>query len=358
MGKQSGSQTSTSQTKTDMGPWSAQAPYLTKLFSEAKKLYNQGPAQYYPDSTVAGFTPAQTQGLNSVIGMQGQLSPLTGALQQNTTDTLNGKYLDPNSNPYLAATYGQAADAVTRNYQTATAPGTAAAYSAAGRYGSGARNQSIDQNNRALGTTLNNLATDIYGGNYAQERQNQLATAGNAGNTISALYQPASATLGAGAQQQQQNQAQLSDLVNRFNFNQQSPWQNLANYQGAISGNYGQSGTTSGTQTTPYTSNPLGSALGGLMGLGSLAGNLFGAGGAFPGALAGIFSDERLKEDIAPIGKTNDGQNLYSYRYKGDQTPRVGLMAQEVLRHKPEAVGVHPSGYLMVDYGKALADAR
>jgi hypothetical protein len=70
--------------------------------------------------------------------------------------------------------------------------------------------------------------------------------------------------------------------------------------------------------------------------------------------LLGAFSDVRLKEDIQPVGKTYDGQNLYAYRYKGDPTPHVGLMAQEVEKIKPDAVFEHPSGYKMVDYGKAL----
>ncbi len=348
------SSTSTQHTQTDMGPWSAQQPYLTQMFSEGQKLYNKGPDKYYPTSTVAGFNPAQTQGLNSIIGMQGQVAPLTSGVQQTATDTINGKYLDPSTNPYLAATYSAAADPVTRSYQTATAPGTSAAFAGAGRYGSGARNQQMDQNNRALGTTLGNLGTSIYGGNYQQERQNQLNMTGNAGNILDSLYKPAGATVAAGAQQQQQTQQELSDQVNRFNFNQQAPWQNLARYQGAIAGNYGQTGTstTTGTQTGQSFSNPLGSALGGALGLASLF-----SGGPFSAAagIGSMFSDVRLKEDIKPIGKTDDGQNLYQYRYIWGGPPQIGLMAQEVAERKPEAVSVHPSGYMMVDYAKALA---
>jgi hypothetical protein len=82
-------------------------------------------------------------------------------------------------------------------------------------------------------------------------------------------------------------------------------------------------------------------------------GGLFGLGGSalMAGALA--FSDERLKENIAPIGETYDGQNLYAYNYKGDSTPQVGLMAQEVEKRDPGAV-VTINGYKAVDYGRAL----
>jgi len=82
----------------------------------------------------------------------------------------------------------------------------------------------------------------------------------------------------------------------------------------------------------------------------SIMGGLFGLGAA------GIYkwSDERLKEDIKKVGETDDGQNIYSYRYKGDPTPQMGLMAQEVAEKHPEAVAKTPSGFLAVDYDRAL----
>jgi hypothetical protein len=75
---------------------------------------------------------------------------------------------------------------------------------------------------------------------------------------------------------------------------------------------------------------------------------------AIPGSsvLGSIFSDERLKEDIEPVGALYDGTNVYRYRYKGDDTPRIGVMAQEIAMDRPEAV--HDiGGWLAVDYGKA-----
>jgi spore germination cell wall hydrolase CwlJ-like protein len=69
---------------------------------------------------------------------------------------------------------------------------------------------------------------------------------------------------------------------------------------------------------------------------------------------APFFSDERLKEDKTIIGKTRDGQNLYRFRYKGDPSWRIGLIAQEVAKKHPEAVSSH-GGLLAVDY-KAATD--
>jgi hypothetical protein len=83
--------------------------------------------------------------------------------------------------------------------------------------------------------------------------------------------------------------------------------------------------------------------------------NIWGAvmnGAKLATSAAAMFSDERLKEDIKPVGELFDGQNVYAYRYKGDPTPRIGLMAQEVEKRTPEAV-VEIGGYKAVDYGKA-----
>jgi hypothetical protein len=88
----------------------------------------------------------------------------------------------------------------------------------------------------------------------------------------------------------------------------------------------------------------------------STLGNILGGAMTGIGALKGLFSDERLKEDIEKVGKTYDGQNIYSYRYKGGGPKMLGLMAQEVMKKKPEAVERDPeSGFLMVDYEKATS---
>jgi hypothetical protein len=68
------------------------------------------------------------------------------------------------------------------------------------------------------------------------------------------------------------------------------------------------------------------------------------------------FSDRRMKEDVKHIGFTHDGQKIYSYRIKGEPHTQIGLMADEVERHKPEAVG-SMNGLKMVDYDRATEDA-
>lgn len=71
-------------------------------------------------------------------------------------------------------------------------------------------------------------------------------------------------------------------------------------------------------------------------------GGLFGAG-------LSLFSDIRLKTDISEIGSTPAGQPVYSYRYVWGGPMQIGVMAHE---SPDNAVSVHESGYLMVDYSK------
>lgn len=68
-------------------------------------------------------------------------------------------------------------------------------------------------------------------------------------------------------------------------------------------------------------------------------------------------SDRDAKTDIEKVGKTDDGQNVYAYRYKheGKGGPvHLGLMAQEVEKKRPEAVMKGADGLRRVNYGIAL----
>jgi hypothetical protein len=159
-----------------------------------------------------------------------------------------------------------------------------------------------------------------------QNLQNAAQLFGNIGTSAQqAGLAGAQAQLAAGQQQQQTQQAGLQALYNQFQQQQGFPYQqaqflaNIATGTGALSGN-----ASSGTSTT--------------------------TGGG------GFFSDERLKENIKKVGETNDGQPIYRYNYKGDQRTQIGLLAQDVEKDHPEAVG-SSQGYKTVDYKKATEDA-
>lgn len=74
--------------------------------------------------------------------------------------------------------------------------------------------------------------------------------------------------------------------------------------------------------------------------------------GSTLGGVAGMFkftSDRRLKSNIERVGTHELGIGVYEYDIEGRR--ERGVMAQELIEVKPDAVHYHPSGYMMVDYG-------
>lgn len=61
-----------------------------------------------------------------------------------------------------------------------------------------------------------------------------------------------------------------------------------------------------------------------------------------------LSSDEKLKENIVPVGKKN-GLTLYRFNYKGGSKRFVGVMADEVEKCMPEAIS-YKDGYKAVNY--------
>lgn len=85
----------------------------------------------------------------------------------------------------------------------------------------------------------------------------------------------------------------------------------------------------------------------------SQSSGLMGLAGSALGAAATIapllMSDKRLKTDIKKVGKTDSGLPVYTYKYKGDNKTQMGVMAQEVEKKNPNAVG-NVGGFKAVNY--------
>ena len=87
------------------------------------------------------------------------------------------------------------------------------------------------------------------------------------------------------------------------------------------------------------------------------AGNV-GAAGVTSGAWLG--SDSRLKDNISKIGQLPNGLGIYTWTWNeiakglGINSQEVGVLAQEVLEIKPDAVQLDENGYYKVNYSEAL----
>ncbi|ESX13623.1 hypothetical protein X768_04550 [Mesorhizobium sp. LSJC265A00] len=86
---------------------------------------------------------------------------------------------------------------------------------------------------------------------------------------------------------------------------------------------------------------------------GSLVGGLFGLGSKLIG-----LSDDDAKKDKERLADITPEMGLWKFHYKGEAKGapmRLGLMASEVEKVRPDAVSRRPDGYRQVDYGKALS---
>ena len=308
-----GDQTTT--TTQNSEPWKAAQPYLKSALGSASNLFNSGQGfNPYPGSTVAGMS-SQTQGaLQGMQGIAGQGDPLGQSANQNAQGVLNSGGMSPWQSGALQGTYGVATgqnqintggqyqgllDQYNSNYQGAVdreagklGDDIMRNFSNSGRTGSMSNvNEFADQ----VGAFRGSMANQNYNANIANQRgilgdmsgvqgqniSNMVgagSTINNAGNQAQQLaaqytgmvpqlydqqYQPSRMLGQVGSAYDAQNQAQLTDVVNRQQQGQQAPWNRLGAYSGILNPIAGMGGSATGTQTTP--ANPL-QTIGGIAG--------------------------------------------------------------------------------------------
>lgn len=324
----------------------------TAVNSYAQKVA-QTPFQQYstnPSSFVAQLNPTEQAGIVGANTASTVAQPyyqaatgLTEAGTQNANPTaLGAAQINKYESPYLQNVLGntEAMTNLQNQQQQAGQEGNAITSGAFGgdRSGIAAANLGYEQQlagqnayagianqaySQALGTAQQQqgLSLSAQQANLARQLQGGQQLAGLGTGAQAAAESGAQGQLAAGQLQQQTQQAGLTALYNQFLQQQGYPFQtaqflaNIAEGTGALSGS-----TTTTTQPAPF------------------------------------FSDERLKDDIEPIGKTFDGQNIVKFRYKGQKQKQIGLVAQDVERHHPKAVGL-AAGYKTVDYDDATKDA-
>ena len=107
------------------------------------------------------------------------------------------------------------------------------------------------------------IAPSMYG-NYQQERGNQQAAAGMAPGVAATDWQDLAGLQAAGQGMDQYGRQLLNSQVDKWNFNQNLPYNKLAQYMGLLlGGNWGTQGTST---TVPSQGGGFGGFLGGLLG--------------------------------------------------------------------------------------------
>ena len=303
----------------------------------------QTPFQRYstdPRAFVASLTPIQQQAISNIAQSQGMYQPyygaaagLAGSAGQTSTADIVGQYMSP----YMQQVVDPVRSALQQQQGMQLSQQQAEAIKA-GAFGgdrAGIQRQLLrGQQQLGMGQALSPLYQTGYGqalgaaqGDLSRQLQagqlfGQLGTGAQ-----QAALQGAQGLLGAGTLQQQTEQAGRQALYNQFLMERGYPFQTSQFLTSAAAGLgplYG--GTTVEQQAT----NPFSMFL------------------SDPRAKTGVDRDE---PDV--VGKLNDGQNVYAYRYANGGPAQIGLMADEVAQRYPDAVGQRPDGLMAVDYGKA-----
>jgi hypothetical protein len=236
------------------------APYLTYGLQQASGLYQAGGPQYYTGETFVAPSQTTQAGLQALETRALAGNPLTGLAQQQLQGTLGGAYLG--GNPFFQGAFAPAAQAAKTQFDTSLSD-VASKASLAGRYGSGAmgnlQNRAAGQYAQALTNTAGQLAYQ----NYEQERARQQQAIGAAPQLAATDYQDIQQLLQAGQLREGYQGQQLGADIQRFNFLQNQPQQNLQNYMSLVYGNpLGRVGSTtaSGTPDTSTFQKLLGTA--------------------------------------------------------------------------------------------------
>lgn len=341
----------TTNTTSSSSPWSAATPMLQNLINQYSGM-NTGVTGAQSNaltnlnnaaSSIPNLGSTATAGVEKLFGSDsspqvGMLGQGYDSLKANLGNTASGADLNPYSTPGFSDALGTMTNDITNQVK--------GVYAGSGRAPSGAGNFA-----QSLGRGLVQGEAPVIQNQYNTNKTNQMNAANSlftgAGSTASGTTAAQQASfanilqgLGGAGMLPNLYTAPAASQVAAANTAYGQPAQNLQSVLTPALG-LGALGTnTTGVSTQTPANNPLMNILGGGT------------------ALAGLmFSDERVKEDIHKVGELDDGQNVYTYRYKGDDTPQLGLLAQEVLDHAPEAVH-DVGGVLAVDYSMATRRAR
>jgi hypothetical protein len=354
MGSSPKQETTQSQT-TNMGPWQPTRATMEGITNQAQGLLgntgltgneNAALAGMVGNAQTAGGYGSQIQGLTDNLFAGGGYGQGTPALQQawgtaqGALNPIASGSLDPMQNPQTAGLVQAIQDQVNND--------VGSQFAAAGRSFSGAHAGALGKNlTQALAPTLFNQ--------YNQNVQNAMGASGQLMQGAQGYSQGLDQTAGNQLNAQMQAPGSLANLntpqgmmlaaeARRRGIPVEALQQLGPGLMVPIAG-LGQQGTTTGTGTQQTKGGGTQAAIGTGLGILGTMGQL------------GIFSDQRLKENIRDIGRTHDGQTIYAFNYIGHPLTHIGLMAQEVAETHPDAV-FEAAGYLMVDYAKATEHAH
>ncbi|WP_288253758.1 hypothetical protein [uncultured Hydrogenophaga sp.] len=201
-------------------------PLADAYVGKAINLGNTG-YQPYGGQRYAGLNDLQQQGLDAIAQRATQGSQTVDNAEQQLNQVIAGG----NTNPYLDQMVGRAQDSVRSGYNTAAVN--------SGSFGNAGL---AEQAGRQMGE----VATQMYGQAYDQDRARQMQAIGMAPQFGNQAYSDAQQILNAGQIKQDQQQQGLDFNYQQFQDQQNLPYRQLAAMAGPFGSNLGSTTTQSG----------------------------------------------------------------------------------------------------------------
>jgi hypothetical protein len=301
----------------------------TKLLGEASGI---------PDLS-SPETGAVTNSLTaSTAPMQGMLGDAVNNYMTNTNGIANNTDLNPYDTPGFSDALNHMTDTLGQGVSSMYA-GSGRDPSGAGSFGKSFANAVIPAESSAIQSQYNQNVSNLENANAGQFSTANAGSTGMANEELQALTAQLGGINAAGALPGLLT-APGTTAYQAANTAYGTPWTNLSPALAATEGIAGMGGTSSGSGTTTQQTSALSNILGALSSAAGIAG-------------AVSKSDVSLKENVEPIGMLN-GQKIHRYNFKKDpkNTPKIGVLAHEVQRTRPDAVYQDNDGTKSVDYGK------
>lgn len=214
-------------------PWAGQQPYLSDLYRRAQAARDQ-PRQYYPYETYVPRNATQQQAGGMTRELAGADSPFVQGVGGMAQKTFAGDYLSPDSNPWLKQTFDRAATDVGQAFNRTIMPSIGARYSSAGQAGSPQEAAAIARAQGELSDSLSGMATDIYGGNYSNERNRQIQMSQMAPALEESRFFAPQQLENQGTREQADQQNLLDSWIDRYEYNRDEVDMRNARYSGML----------------------------------------------------------------------------------------------------------------------------
>jgi hypothetical protein len=223
-------------------------PYLEMGLQRANQLFFGAQPSLFPGQMYVSPSEQTLQALSQQEALATGAQPTLEAAQQayqaslgQIGQTAAGGFLQ--GSPYRDAMVQAATRPITQQFGEQVLPGVASLYSKAGRYGSGAMERAIGGATEAYGRALGDVSSNIVGQDYARERglqqqaqMGQAALAQAAPSFFQMGFLPSQALATVGAAREGIAAQPLQEQIQRYQYAQQLPYQQL---QGFLSSVYG-----------------------------------------------------------------------------------------------------------------------